>query len=201
MNSPLCRTPRWIWRACGAGCALLLGGAALAAQDAPAPVRAVPAPAPAAAAVPTFTAFQAIGNYNIFNANRIGYAPGAATVHVDTIALVGTMEYNGTTLALFDSPDRAYRVGVKVGEKIAEFTVTKITTGGVQLMRDAKTVSMSMGQELRRPPGGTWTMGQIRRNDQAAAAAAAAVAAPPIPSDASDILRQLMEQRQKQLKQ
>ena len=77
MNSPLCRTPRWIWRACGAGCALLLGGAALAAQDAPAPVRAVPAPAPAAAAVPTFTAFQAIGNYNIFNANRIGYAPGA----------------------------------------------------------------------------------------------------------------------------
>jgi hypothetical protein len=202
MNRHLSWTKRWNWRPAGVGCALLLGGAAVLAQEAsaPAPVAArVPAPV---APTPTFTAFQIIGNYNIFNANRIGYEPGAATVHIDTIALVGTMSYDGNRLALFDSPDRTFRKGVKEGDKIAEFTVTKITTAGVQLTRDSKMISMAMGQELRRPPGGTWTLGFVRRGDPAAAeAAAAAAAAPAIPADASDILRQLMEQRQEQLKQ
>jgi hypothetical protein len=197
MNRLPCWNHRWNWRSAGIGTALLVGGAALAAQDAPAPAP-VPVAASAAGSAPTFTAFQVIGNYNIFNANRIGYTPGAAAVHIDTISLVGTMDYDHARLALFDSPDREFRKGLRAGEKIADFTVTQITDTGVVLTRDSKTMSLALGQQLRRPPGGTWSVGIARR---AEAAAVAAPAAPAVPADASDIIKQLMEQRQKLQKQ
>jgi hypothetical protein len=158
----------------------------------------VPVPAAPAASVQTFTAFQVIGNYNIFNANRIGYTPGAAAIHIDTISLVGTMEYDHARLALFDSPDREFRKGLHQGEKIADFTVTQIGDSGVVLTRDSKQMNLAIGQQLRRPPGGTWSVGIARR---AEAAAVAAPAAPAVPADASDIIKQLMEQRQKLQKQ
>jgi hypothetical protein len=173
--------------------ALLLGGAIASGQDAPAPA---PVPVAAPGATPSFTAFQVIGNYNIFNANRIGYTPGAATVRVDTISLVGTIESDHGRLALFDGTDRTYRTAAHEGEKIAEFTVTRITDSGVELTRDGKPLALAMGQQLRRPPGGAWTVGTARRAEPAAAPAA-----PAVPSDASDILKQLMEQRLKLQKQ
>jgi hypothetical protein len=195
------RLPLWINRRNGrsalAGAALLLGGALLVAQDAPAPLPAPPR-ALGAGATPSFTAFQVIGNYNIFNANRIGYVPGSTAVRVDTISLVGTMQYDNARLALFDSPDREFRKGVREGDRIADFTVTKITDTGVVLTRESKALPLAMGQQLRRPPGGAWTVGLARRAEPAAAAAQVA---PAIPADASDIIKQLMEQRQKLQKQ
>jgi hypothetical protein len=169
--------------------AFVLAGLAALAQGP------VPAAIPAAA-VPSFAPFQAIGSYNIFNANRIGYTPGVSQLRVDLITLVGTMEYDQRQLALFDSPVREFRQGLHEGDRIADFTVTKITPTGVVLTRDAKPVTLALGQQLRRPEGGTWSVGVARR-----AAPAAAAAAPAIPSDATDILRQLMEQRQKLQKQ
>jgi len=221
------RLPSWIpgqGIPAAAAVALLLVSAAAAAQG-PAPAAAVPvgasvpaAPPPAPKSVPaaspvppalatamaalpagsttSFTTFQVIGNFNIFNSNRIGYVPGSEQARMDTISLVGTMQSDKGRLALFDSTDRNNRKGVHEGETIAEFTVTKITEGGVELMRDSKPLSMKLGQELRRPVGGAWTLGSMRRADPAAAAAAAA-SAPAIPTDASDIIKQLMEQRQK----
>jgi hypothetical protein len=157
------------------------------------------APVPAEVPAATFSAFQVIGNYNIFNANRVGFTPGAVQVRVDTITLVGTLQSAGGRLALFDSSDRAYRKGFREGEKIAEFTVARITDASVELTRDAKPVSLAMGQQLRRSPGGAWTVSTAARRAELAAPAAALP--PAIPADASDPLKQLMEQRQKLLKQ
>ena len=195
-------SPARNWRPAGASLALVLVSAALLAQDAPAPVPA--APVPAAAPAVTFSAFQVIGNYNIFNADRVGYTPGLAQVRVDTITLVGTLQSDRGRLALFDSTDRAYRKGFREGEKVAEFTVTRITDSGVELTRDAKPVPLTLGQQLRRPPGATtWTVGTASRRAErsASAAAPAATPAPALPADLADPVRQLMEQRQKLLKQ
>ncbi len=160
------------------------------------------APAPAAAPAVTFSAFQVIGNYNIFNADRVGYIPGTAQVRVDTITLVGTLQSERGRVALFDSSDRAYRKGFREGEKVAEFTVTRIADASVELTRDAKPVSLALGQQLRRPPGGAWTVGAASRRAETTAAPAPNLApAPALPSDLTDPVRQLMEQRQKLLKQ
>jgi hypothetical protein len=157
------------------------------------------APAPAASPAVSFSAFQVIGNYNIFNADRVGYTPGVIQARVDTITLVGTIQSGRGRLALFDSSDHAYRKGFREGEKIADFTVTRISDSSVELTREAKPLSLAMGQQLRRPRGGAWTVGAAARRAEIAAPAAAA--APAIPADASDPLKQLMEQRLKLLKQ
>jgi hypothetical protein len=185
------------------------------AKAGPSPIRAVlalalfpaiaalaQAPVPVAAPAASFSAFQVIGNYNIFNADRVGYTPGAAQVRVDTITLVGTLQSERGRVALFDSSDRAYRKGFHEGEKVAEFTVTRIADASVELTRDAKPVSLTLGQQLRRPPGGAWTVGAASRRAETTAAPAANLApAPALPSDLTDPVRQLMEQRKKLLNQ
>ena len=145
---------------------------------------------------------------NIFNPNRIGRStrsPEEAPPRTDVISFVGTMQYEKGLFAFFDSPDSAYRKTLREGDKLEQFTVKNITANSVELIRDDKPVSLTMGQQMRRPQGGEWSIigaDVVRANTAAAAASATAASAPPaIPADASDTLRRLMELRQKQLKQ
>jgi hypothetical protein len=195
---------------------LVAPGRIAAADKAPA----VPAKAPKAAkAAPAvapnagFEAFRVIGDRNIFNANRISRSARAARderpQRADTISFVGTMDYAKGVFAFFNSADSRFRKTLQEGEKIDEFTVARITADRVELVAGGKTITLKMAEQLRRPRGGEWTVvgAEIARNDArieqvAEAAKAAEVTAPaPIPTDASETLRRLMEQRQKQLKQ
>jgi hypothetical protein len=110
------------------------------------------------------------------------------------------MQYEKGRLVFFDSPDADYRKTLREGEQIAQFTVARILADRVELTRDAKPVWLTMGQALRRPPGGEWAVGAAPRLDRAAPTPAGN-AAPAVPADASDVLRRLMEQRQSQLRQ
>ncbi len=183
---------RWLIAVLAA--AILLGRSLAAGADPPAPP---PAPA-AAGSTAGFAAFRSIGDWNIFDSSRVGRtinepAPPAG----DTISLVGTMQYAKGLLAFFDSPDANYRKTLRVGEAIARFTVVRIMADGVELAQDAKQLSLTVGQQLHRPEGGDWTVTGASRVERVPAANGA----PAIPADASDVLRRLMEQRQKQLKQ
>jgi hypothetical protein len=177
-------------------------GAAKAAVPAAGPGPALPAAgrarAPAAAKPVTFDTFRFIGESNIFNPNRVGRrgdgrgGPRAT----DTISFVGTMEYDKGLFAFFDGSDPAYRKALRVGESLGQFKVEKIDKNQVELLRDSKPVSLAMGQQLGRSEGSDWTLSAAPpRIDKTAPAAAV----PAIPSDASDVLRKLMEQRMKQL--
>jgi hypothetical protein len=172
--------------------AILLGRSLAADANSLAPP---PAAAPAAA---SFAAFRLIGDWNIFDPNRVGRKNSEPPPPAgDTISLVGTMQYEKGLFAFFDSPDSSYRKALRVGDAIAQFTVTRILADGVELTRDSKRLSLTIGQQLHRPEGGQWTVTAAPRVDRAPAANNA----PAIPADASDVLRRLMEQRQKQLKQ
>ena len=201
----------------------LLGAARLSAADAK--VVAAPAGAPAAklpaaaprddsAVTPTaaFDAFAVIGDRNIFNPNRTGRRERSTTERlprVDTITLVGTMNYEKGLFAFFDSSDPAYRKALHVGDSVAVFKVTAIAANSVALERDGKPVTLAVGQQFRRPEGGDWTLvgEDIARAEAAAAAKAASAAAvdptaaPVIPADADDVVKKMMERRQKELKQ
>ena len=107
------------------------------------------------------------------------------------------MQYDKGMFVFFDSPDGTYRKTLHEGDTIAQFGIKHIAADHVVLTRDSKEISLTMGQQLRRPPGGDWSVGTAPRPDLGPAVAAA----PVIPADASDIVRRLMEKRLKQLKQ
>jgi hypothetical protein len=175
-----------------------------------------PAPATAAptAAAPgnSFEAFQLIVERNIFNPNRVGRtraAPEEKPPRFDEIALVGTMNYDKGLIAFFDSPDSAFRKTVRVGEKVGDFKVQSIGADHVELLQGEKTLTLKVAQQLRRPEGGEWT---VRANPVAAPTVdsrgvALGTTGPSVPepssaelpADASEVLKRLMQKREKQL--
>jgi len=192
---------------------VLSGGAALAANaDAKASAAkgaATPA-STAAKASPTaangsFDSFRLIGDRNIFDPNRRSRARSASNEPAaptgDTIAFVGTMDYDQGIFAFFDSSDARYRKVLPEGGKLAEFVVKHVEARRVDLTRDGKVTTLDITQQLHRPPeGGDWAVTGASPIP-VVSAAAGADATPAIPADASDILKRLMEQRQKQLKE
>ena len=112
------------------------------------------------------------------------------------------MDYEKGPLAFFDGSDRSYRKALRAGETIADFTVTRITPGGVELARNSKSISLQMGQQLLRPAGADWTVGAAgARAAPAAAPDASAAPQADASADTSEVLKRLMAQRQQQLKQ
>lgn len=162
-----------------------------------------------APAGPSFETYRLIGDRNIFNPNRIGRSTRTSDTpapRTEVISFVGTMQYEKGLFAFFDSPDAAYRKALNEGAALGKFTVKAITADTVELEREAKPLTLKMGQQLRRPEGGEWSVvgAEIVRSEARAAEAAAnpGPGAPlAIPADASDALRRLMEKRQQQLKQ
>lgn len=167
------------------------------------PARVAPASAPAAAGAPAsgFDVFRIVAERNIFNPNRVGLtraAPEARPPRIDEIALVGTVEFGGQRVALFESAEAAFRKSVREGETIGDFTVAKVGAAGIELAREGRTLPLRVAEQLRRPEGGEWSV--VAAPDAPRAENRADAAAPAIPADASDVLKRLMRQREKQLK-
>ena len=211
MNSPRNFLSRVV--ATGLLAVVLSGGAAFAANaDARASAaKGTATPASAAAKLaPTaangsFDSFRLIGDRNIFDPNRRSRARSASNEPAaptgDIIAFVGTMDYDQGIFAFFDSSDARYRKVLPEGGKLAEFVVKHVEARRVDLTRDGKVTTLEITQQLHRPPeGGDWAVTGASPAP-AVSAAADGGAAPAIPADASDILKRLMEQRQKQLKE
>lgn len=177
----------------------------LTAADAPAPAAAQPRP------MAGFETFRLITERNIFDPNRTGRSARnteEAPPRPDIISLVGTMNYEKGLHAFFDGSAAAFRKTLREGETLEGYTVARIDQQGVDLTRGEQRVTLRIGQQLRRPPGGEWSVValdtvRVEAEAQRAAAATAAAtpsAAPAIPANASETLKRLMEQRQKQLK-
>lgn len=150
-----------------------------------------------------FEAFRLIADRNIFNPNRTrARGPEEAPPKVDTVALVGIVHDDGKIVAVFDSPDESFRKALQVGEKIADYSVTTIAEDHIELTgKDGKAFPFRMSQQLRRVEGGEWrTTGRDFVRTESSRDRPTKET-PAIPSDASAVLRRLMEQRQKQLKQ
>jgi hypothetical protein len=171
----------------------------------PAPARTDSSVAPAA----SFDTFRLVSDRNIFNPNRTGRRDRnneEQPPRVDVISVVGTMESDRGLRAFFDGSEASFRRAVRVGESVDKFKVIKISPNVVDLERDGKSLSVAVGQQLRRPEGADWDLvGEdvMRREAQARAAAEAKgdpSNPPPIPAGASDIERRMRERRQKDFK-
>jgi hypothetical protein len=183
-----------------------------APSSATAPAATATTPArPASSIAPTasFDTFRLVSERNIFNPNRSGRRERTVeekAPKLDVISLVGTMESDRGLRAFFDGSDAGYRKALRVGESVDKFKVTQIAPNVVELERDGKTLSVRVGQQLRRPEGADWNLvGEdvVRREAQARAAADARPdpnAPPVIPAGASEIEKRMIERRMKELR-
>ena len=160
---------------------------------------------------PKFETFRVVLERNIFNPNRAPrgrVVPEEKPPRVDEIFLVGTMQSDKGLLAFFDSADSEFRKNLREGDFIAGFKVRRIAADGVELLRDEQPIALKVAQQLRRPEGGDWTVNAVsteRAETRAASSpdgvrSAAAATATEIPANASEALKRLMQQRQKQSK-
>lgn len=176
----------------------------------PAPANAAPAPvAPAArstsyvAPSAPFETFRQIVDRNIFNPNRVARrertTEEAPAPRLETIMLVGTMDSDKGLRAFFDGSNSSYRKALSAGGSVENFKVTKVAPNLVDLDREGKTLSVRVGQQLRRTNGGEWALvGEevVRGEAQAAAASRVDPSAPtPIPSNLSEIEKRMRERR------
>jgi hypothetical protein len=170
--------------------------------------------APAGAVAPNigFDAFQVIIDRNIFNPNRSGRsrsAPEVKPVRTDELSLVGVVRYDGDKVAVFDGTEPAFRRGYREGETVAGFRVERINADGIRLSRNDQSLDLKVAQQLRRPEGADWKVGpsptaladpRVLAGNGSGPARSAEAAAAEIPADASEVLKRLMQKREKQLK-
>jgi hypothetical protein len=159
-----------------------------------------------------FAPFRTIGERNIFNPNRTPRQNAGRTAEVATgpadevIALVGTLDYEKGVFALFEGSDPAHRQALKAGARVAGLTITTIRPTEITLDQDGRAARLPVGGQLRRPPGGSWTVSEAPAPLPSTPLAespstSTAPATPGAPVDATETLRRLREKRQKQLKE
>jgi len=170
--------------------------------------------APAGKVAPSFgfEAFQVIIERNIFNPNRSGRAraaPETKPVRTDELSLVGIVRFEGDKVAVFDGTEPAFRRGYREGETVAGFQVERIDADVIRLSRNGQPLDLKVAQQLRRPDGADWKVApvpaaladpRVLAGNGSSPARTAEAAATEIPADASEVLKRLMQKREKQLK-
>jgi len=163
-----------------------------------------------------------ITDRNIFDPNRTphSYVPGQSSRRAPTrrngapgIQLVGTMSYEKGWFAFFSGNSSDLSQVLRVGGKLEDYTITEIAVNSVRLeSADKKEQAfLVVGDGLRRE-NGKWVFAKAGELPAASGAAeatpsssgggptdAAAPATPAAPTgEMSDVLKRLMEKRQKE---
>lgn len=160
----------------------------------------------------SYGAFKIINDRNIFSSSRtrsssreeIRERPKKAKV--DKFALVGTMIYFKGTFAFFYGSEGSYRKSVKVGEKVAGFEVKAISKDGAMILVGTNTISLKVGAGMQREDEGEWQP----TSNPGGFEVTSSKGDKPEKSDSgspdsggggeSDILKRLLEKREKELK-
>jgi len=151
---------------------------------------------------------------NIFNPDRYARSsptrPPSYHAHVSRSApaftLVGTMSYQKGMFAFFDGNNSDLRKVLAQSGGIAGYTVAEITLAGVKLQSADKkqTVQMKLGETMRQegnqwlPAGPGEAPASTEESVEAPADGSSSTPSPAL--EANDILKKLMQQREKELK-
>jgi hypothetical protein len=152
-----------------------------------------------------FANFQVISERNIFNPSRTArhrkrsqQEPGG-----DAFALVGTMQYAKGRFAFFDGTTSEYRKAVENAGTIAGYKVTDITPKSVKLASGDKQLTMKIGTQMRREEKGAWQLVASSELPADTTETVDSASAEPAANDSStegnDVLKRLMQQREKEL--
>lgn len=161
-----------------------------------------PAPATAPAAAPgSLEGFALVTERNIFNPNRTARsrsAPEEKPVRTEEVALVGVVGFGAATSAVFHSADPRLKGEAGPGGRLGDFTVVSVTPSGVELRAGERTFTLAVAQRLTRVEGGEWKASAAPVPEVRSRTESAPVE---LPANASEVLKRLMQQREKQLKE
>ena len=153
--------------------------------------------------------YQVIAQRNLFSPSRVGTPPPAPTVAAappaptETVTLIGVAVLEGEATALFAGSTPILSGARHPGDRLDQARISAVSTVGVSVDTGSPEgpLRLAVGQSLQRFQGQPW-----QRSAEAVSAAASPAAAPaalqsPTPSgDAGDILKRLLERRQKEMK-
>jgi len=152
-----------------------------------------------------FASFKIISDRNIFNMNRSprgAKRPESAApkpVKTESFSLVGTLSSGKGHFAFFDGSKSDYRKVLKVGDTIASYKIAQIANNRVTLESKGKPIELEMGMQMRRQDEAEWERSG-RSDSYASAKTPSAATDPEASNDAeSDVLKRLMQQREKEL--
>ena len=149
--------------------------------------------------------------------------PGQSRNRTDSFTLTGTMVTEGKTLAFFSGTRAEYSRVIAVGESIGDFKLKTIAAGQVELERDGKATALAIGRTLQlegthAPEGPDTPEETVDSNTPPASAGTSPDAAslgstspsvapgapggatvPGAPPDKAELMRRMMERRQKEM--
>jgi hypothetical protein len=153
-----------------------------------------------------YQSFKIITERNIFDPNRssrsAGVRPQTKPTRVESLALVGTMSYEKGTYAFFDGTDSSYRNALKTGDSIVGYKIAEISADHVKLETNGKQIELNVGMQMKKQDEGEWQLGGSAESFSSSSpvTASAGNAAGGSTSEASDILKKLMQKREQELK-
>lgn len=153
----------------------------------------------AAAAALDYTAFRLVVDRNIFDPNRSPRSTVAAArpKTVESFTLVGTMSYEKGVFAFFDGTSSDYKKVAKPEDAIAGYKVMTISPDSVKLLLNTNTLELRVGTQMRRREDGTWEH-SAEPAPSADTASASAHTESPAGGAESDIIKKMMQRREKE---
>ncbi|MBN1866108.1 hypothetical protein JW916_02330 [Candidatus Sumerlaeota bacterium] len=173
----------------------------------------------------SFSDFQLVAQRNIFDSQRVARRansePMAPTVRVDRIVVLGTLIDGGERVAFLQGTQGAYSGTFRPGDTIADLVVSGISTEGVRILDGDRAFNLAVGRALERRGEEPWQLGEggsfvpvpasgshfapSAESGSASSSSPSASASPS--SDASaggsspadDILKRMMERRQREM--
>jgi hypothetical protein len=126
-------------------------------------------------------------------------------VRVETVTLVGTLQGEKGLLAFFDASKGENRKVARAGDKVATFLVTDVSPTKVILEDGTNRVDLLVGSQLRKEEDQPWQA--VRRDEANYSATSGSESGTGSSKDSgggggevSDVLKRLMQQREKDLK-
>lgn len=169
-----------------------------------------------------FSSFRIISERNIFDPNRSGRRAERApretrrAPRVDSFSLVGTMSYAKGAFAFFDGSGSDYRKSLAPGATIAGYLIREITPTSVKLEANGSTLELKVGGQLRREEEGEWKLDSsgVRASYDGSSSSSSSGGGSgsssssggsgsgggASESEVNEVLKRLMEQREKELK-
>ncbi len=160
-----------------------------------------------------YDAFSLVRTRNIFDPNRRparnepppeARPPSGTRSRPSSFTLTGTMVAEGRALAFFSGSRSEYSKVIPVGETVAGYKVVTISPNQAELEREGKRVMLAVGHRFQiegvtDEASGPETAGPDAPPPAVPGPNAAATPAPAATNDKAEILRRMMERRQKEM--
>jgi hypothetical protein len=156
-----------------------------------------------------FQSFRIISERNIFNPNRSSRGDRSTRrrdperrSRTESFALVGTMNYDKGWFAFFDGSSSDYRKALQPEDTIAGYKISEIAANHVKLeSTNSQPVELLVGMQMRKQDENDWRVSNRfeASTPDSAAASSETNSNSSASAGESDVVKKLMEQREKEL--